>query len=465
MTSYIRKLNLLLIIFLSLLTPFYMKGAESARQLVVVLDAGHGGHDNGACDNGVKEKDVNLATALKVGKMIEKNLKNVKVVYTRDNDSFVSLQGRADIANKAKGDIFISIHTNSVAETNPNRKTVKGASVYTLGAHKDAANLSVAQRENSVISLEKNSKETYQGFDPNSDESYIIFEMAQKKNLSESVKFAADVQSRLVKEANRGDKGLHQAGFWVLWATSMPSVLIELDFICNPESAAYISTDKGQEEMASAIYNSIKTYTEDRMKGPRTLASGNRPASTPPQKEAVSQKSRTETAKEPVHIANNTKKENSSKRKRRNKASSEASNKREVAVADVGKSKELTSASTIIIEEESSEKQTAPQDDKKNNVTTNDKNKKNKKNKKKAPREKMVTVYTIQLLVSDRELNASDSLLAGFSPVTMKKENNLYKYYFGESKHKTEMENLLKEVKEKVPDAKIVKTTKVESHT
>ena len=163
----------------------------AGKEFVVVLDAGHGGKDIGAVDNGAREKDINLSVALKVGELLKKKMKDTKVVFTRDDDTFVSLQGRADIANKSKADLFVSIHTNSVDKSNKNRKSVSGTSVYALGLHKDDNNMNVARRENSVIEPEGNFEQKYSGFDPSKDESYIIFEMAQKKNLAQSIKFAA----------------------------------------------------------------------------------------------------------------------------------------------------------------------------------------------------------------------------------------------------------------------------------
>ena len=186
---------------------------SAANKYVVVIDAGHGGMDHGAIDNNVREKDINLAVALKVGEYIKKNSKNVKVVYTRDKDTYLTLQQRADKANSEKGDLFISIHTNSVDAKNPKRTSVEGASTYTLGLHKNQDNMSVARRENSVMTLEPGFKDKYEGFNPQSDESYIIFEMAQKANMAKSVKLAEQVQKQLSKTANRKDRGVHQAGF------------------------------------------------------------------------------------------------------------------------------------------------------------------------------------------------------------------------------------------------------------
>lgn len=226
----------------------------------LIIDPGHGGHDYGAVDNNAHEKDINLGVARKLDELIRKKLKNVKVIMTRSDDTFKSLQERADIANRNKGDLFLSIHTNSVDKSNPNRKTVSGASVYALGPQKDANNLKVAMRENSVIELESNYQQKYSGFDPSKDESYIIFELAQKKTLGKSLKFANQAQKQLVSTAARKDRGVKQAGFWVLWATSMPAVLVELDFICNPESADYLTSESGQQKLAQALFNSIETY-------------------------------------------------------------------------------------------------------------------------------------------------------------------------------------------------------------
>ena len=231
-----------------------------AEQFTIVIDAGHGGKDVGAVDNQVKEKDINLAVALELGNMIKKKLDDVKVVYTRDKDTYLTLQQRAEKANTAQGDLFVSIHTNSVAMSNKNRRTICGASTYTLGLHKDDENMEVARRENAVMTLEKDFQTTYQGFNPNSDESYIIFELSQKKNMSQSIKLANDIQKQLASVANRQDRGVHQAGFWVLWATSMPAVLVELDFICNPISAKYLASESGQKQLATGIFNAIKNY-------------------------------------------------------------------------------------------------------------------------------------------------------------------------------------------------------------
>ncbi|MGM9817238.1 MAG: N-acetylmuramoyl-L-alanine amidase [Lepagella sp.] len=284
------------------------KDKDKDKVYTVVIDAGHGGKDFGAMDNGQNEKMINLGVAKKLAQQIKKNVKNVKVVLTRDDDTFISLQGRADIANFNKADLFISIHTNSVDKSNPNRKKVAGASVYALGHQKDANNLKVAQMENSVIELEDNYHQKYSGFDPNKDESYIIFEMAQKRNLGQSLRFAAEAQKELVATAGRADRGVKQAGFWVLWATSMPSVLVELDFICNPTEAAFLGSDDGQEKMAQALCNAVKRYfSADSNRSASASESDKSDNNKKEQKNKSSDKSRQDYAE-----ADNTTKENDS---------------------------------------------------------------------------------------------------------------------------------------------------------
>lgn len=255
------------IIFLSAIyLPVYSWAGKNKDKdrLTIVLDPGHGGKDFGAVENGAKEKEINLAVAKKLRDLIEKHLKDVDVVMTRKTDVYLTLQERADIANDAHGDLFMSIHVNSIDKKNTKRKSVHGSSVYVLGLHRDQDNMKVAMRENSVIELESDYKEKYSGFDPSKDESYIIFEMAQKRNLGESIRVAGDAQNELVGTAGRANRGVRQAGFWVLWATSMPAVLVELDFICNPEAVRYMTSAEGEDCLAESLFNSIKKFVERR---------------------------------------------------------------------------------------------------------------------------------------------------------------------------------------------------------
>ena len=230
--------------------------AAGKRKFTLVIDPGHGGHDVGAMGKFSKEKDINLRTALAFGKYVERNCNDVKVIYTRKTDVFVTLHGRAEIANKAKADLFISIHTNSL----PGKKISRGLETYTLGMHRAADNLDVAKRENSVILVEKDYKKHYEGFDPNSSESYIIFEFLQDHNMAKSVELAKLVQSNVCATANRPNKGVKQAGFLVLRETSMPSCLIELGFISTSDEERFLNNETHVDEMARGIYQAFVKY-------------------------------------------------------------------------------------------------------------------------------------------------------------------------------------------------------------
>ena len=232
-------------------------GANAAGSFTLVLDAGHGGKDPGALGKTGREKNINLAVTLAVGRLVEQNLKDVKVVYTRKTDVFVELSERAAIANRAKADLFVSIHTNAL----PKGAQGRGSETYTLGMHRAADNLAVAKRENSAIMLEKDYESRYEGFDPKSSESYIIFEFMQDKNMERSVKLAQMIQKQF-RSSGRVDKGVHQAGFLVLRATSMPSCLVELGYITTPSEEGYLTSQKGVDELAQSIYAAIRQYVK-----------------------------------------------------------------------------------------------------------------------------------------------------------------------------------------------------------
>ncbi len=225
----------------------------------VVIDAGHGGRDAGALGLVTKEKHINLAVALALGKMITDNCPDVKVIYTRNTDVFVELNERAAIANRAKADLFISIHTNSTA-SGLKGTSANGTETYTLGMHRANDNLAVAKRENSVIMLEKNYEQKYEGFDPRKSESYIIFELMQDRNMASSVNLARLIQNQFRQTARRIDKGVYQAGFLVLRQTSMPSVLIELGYINNANEEVFLNSRDGQQKMAQSIFNAFIQY-------------------------------------------------------------------------------------------------------------------------------------------------------------------------------------------------------------
>lgn len=226
------------------------------KTFTLVIDPGHGGHDSGAVGAMSKEKNINLNVALAFGRLVEANCPDVNVIYTRKTDVFIPLGERANIANRNKADLFISVHTNAL----PKGRVARGFEVYTLGMHRAADNLAVAKRENSVISLEKDYRQRYQGFDPNSSESYIMFEFIQDRNMSKSVELAKYIQKEACLSAGRNNKGVHQAGFLVLRATSMPSCLIELGFITTPDEERFLNSQDGISRLARGIYNAFAKY-------------------------------------------------------------------------------------------------------------------------------------------------------------------------------------------------------------
>ena len=225
---------------------------------VVVIDAGHGGKDPGTRGKKALEKDVALKIALKLGNYIEKNFPDVKVIYTRKTDKFLELEERADIANKNKADLFICIHANALPGTK-----AYGTETYVMGLHKDESNFEVAKRENSVILLEENYEERYEGFDPNSPESYILFSITQSAYQESSLLFARKVEEQFKHRVGRVSRGVKQAGFMVLWRTTMPSVLIETGFLSNSTEEQFLATEQGQTLIASGIYRAFKEYKSE----------------------------------------------------------------------------------------------------------------------------------------------------------------------------------------------------------
>ena len=225
------------------------------KKFTLVVDAGHGGHDPGAKRGNSLEKDINLKTSLFFGQLVEDNFDDVKVVYTRKTDKYLTLQERADIVNNNHADLFVCIHTNAAKAA-----SAFGAETYTLGLAKSKGNLDVAMRENSVILLEDDYKSKYKGFDPSSTESYIMFEFMQDKYIDKSIDLASSIQNQFTKYANRSDRGVRQAGFWVLLKSACPSVLIELGFVSNPAEEKFLISESGQKELATSIYNAFVNF-------------------------------------------------------------------------------------------------------------------------------------------------------------------------------------------------------------
>ncbi len=225
---------------------------------VVVIDAGHGGKDPGCHGHSkINEKDVALNIALKLGKIIEENLPDVQVIYTRKDDRFIELWQRAAIANRNKADLFISVHCNAHTSTSLN-----GAESYVMGIHKTNGNLAVSRRENESLQLEANYQESghYSDFDPDSPEAQIILSLYQNSFLEHSIELASTLQDKVKAKGSLRDLGVNQAGFVVLWKTTMPSVLVETGFLTNAKDEAYLTSEKGKNESARNIFEAVRDF-------------------------------------------------------------------------------------------------------------------------------------------------------------------------------------------------------------
>lgn len=260
--QHLKLLLLILLISKASLAPPLVKPYQLST---VVIDAGHGGHDTGCLGDQGKEKIISLAIALKLGKLIEANFEQVKVVYTRKKDEFIALDERANIANNAKADLFICIHCNSACYRDAKKKKdvcnaeIQGTETWIMGLHKSEANLEVAKRENEVVLLEKDYAAKYDGYDPNSPEANIIFSLYQNTFMEKSIHFASLVQAEVVA-AGRKNRGVKQAGFLVLYKTYMPGALIETGFLSNKTDEKFLMTESGQDKIAKAIYTAFKKY-------------------------------------------------------------------------------------------------------------------------------------------------------------------------------------------------------------
>ena len=247
--------GVLLLFFLIPLSSWAQKGEKIQT---IVIDAGHGGKDTGALGKLTTEKALNLAVALKFGNLIKENLPDVKVIYTRSTDKFVELSERAAIANRNNADVFVSIHCNSTEKAN----SAYGAETFVMGESKNEKNLAVAKKENAAILLEDNT-DAYDNFDPNSTEAYILFSLSQSLYQSQSLNLAGKVQQQFAGKVGRHDRGVQQAGFLVLWKTSMPSILVELGFINNTKEEQFLNSEKGKNQMALALYRAFADYKRE----------------------------------------------------------------------------------------------------------------------------------------------------------------------------------------------------------
>ena len=253
-----RKISRFGVFFLIFMLPLCVFAQKGEKIQTIVIDAGHGGKDTGALGKVTNEKTLNLAVALKFGAYIEENLPDVKVIYTRKTDKFVELSERAAIANRNNADVFVSIHCNSTGTPN----SAYGAETFVMGESKNEKNLEVAKKENAAILLEDNT-DAYDNFDPNSTEAYILFSLSQSLYQSQSLALADKVQRQLTNKLGRHDRGVQQAGFLVLWKTSMPSILVELGFINNVNEEQFLNSERGQAQMALALYRAFEEYKRE----------------------------------------------------------------------------------------------------------------------------------------------------------------------------------------------------------
>lgn len=406
-------------------------------KFTLVIDAGHGGNDAGALGKYSKEKNINLNVALAFGRYVERNCPDVRVIYTRKTDIFIPLHQRANIANKSKADLFISIHTNAL----PKGRIARGLETYTLGMHRASDNLDVAKRENSVILVEKDYKQHYEGFDPNSSESYIMFEFMQDKNMKQSVELAKYVQKKTCSLAYRPDKGVKQAGFLVLRETSMPSCLIELGFITTPDEENYLNSSNGIETLARGIYNAFIDYKNKYDKNKKVTYKN---VSAPVERNvAETLKADVKQTKSEVSA---TPDESTEKKVRK----SSKSMMQELADAREGVKAEPTKSETVPV--------AARQHQENNNLQDN--------SAQQEPEQVIpVTVpetdeskpvFKVQILASSSKLNTNDAKFQGLDGVDLYQENGMYKYTVGSSENYNDIYKLRKEVTVKFPEAFII---------
>lgn len=393
-------------LILTLLCMLVLTATGANRRFTLVIDPGHGGHDAGALGAISKEKNINLSVALQFGKYVERNMPDVRVIYTRKTDVFIPLKERANIANRANADLFISVHTNAL----PAGKIARGFETYTLGMHRAKDNLDVAMRENSVISMEKGYQQTYQGFNPRSSESYIIFEFIQGKNMERSVELARNIQRKVCSGANRPDKGVHQAGFLVLRETSMPSCLIELGFITTADEERLLNDASRVDDIARGIYEGFAQY---RNKYDKSISVPYRAADT----ESV-----------PVaKIVSDTKQEKDERR---------------AEEADTAPRRTVKQ-----VETRATKAKTVQQNRRQNQQ---DKPVQQKANVADAP------VFKLQIFVSNRTLRKGDAHFKGETGYDSYQEGNMVKYTMGASTNYNEIFRLRKTLAEKFPEAFII---------
>ncbi len=438
---------------LSILLIFATTLFAAKHRFTLVIDAGHGGHDTGAMGAKSKESNINLNVALKFGKYVENNMPEVKVIYTRKTDVFIPLQKRANIANKNNADLFISVHTNAL----PGGKIARGFESYTLGMHRAKDNLDVAMRENSVISKEQGYKETYKGFDPNSSESYIMFEFIQGKNMEKSVELAREIQNRVCADADRPNKGVHQAGFLVLRETSMPSCLLELGFITTPDEEELLNNEERLDKIAEAIYTGFRRYKEKYADGITVpYRSEPEPKKELPQivPDKYKKKKEQSVISRDIEVLPSAPK-NDNKAEVKNETVKVAKIEPvKVEKREPVKVEKKESAKKVEVKQPVKTEKKEPVKEVKKEAT------KVAKNTVPVPEVKQVPVDTIvfkvQILANQQKLDKSDKRLMGETEYDAYKENGLYKYTLGSTSDYNEITRLRKKLLEKFPGAFII---------
>ncbi len=392
----------------------------------VVIDAGHGGKDPGACGALTTEKALNLAVAQRLNKMIKDSCEDVKVYMTRSTDVFLTLQERADFVNKHNADLFICIHANSAEN-----KKMNGAETYTLGLHKLDSNFDVAKRENSVIMLEDNYQTKYQGFDPNSVESYIMFEFMQDSYLDKSLQFASLVQDQLSGTCARADRGVRQAGFWVLHKSACPSVLVEMGFVSNAEEEKYLVSEKGKQETATAIYNAFVAYKNSLDKKSATVALATSEENKETEETRTEEKKNTETQKATAQKSVGKATEPKKQGQKKEEAQQKAEQKKEEVQQKAEQKKEDVQQKA----EQKKEEQTAQT---------------------KEDSQKPKPVYRVQIFSVTQELKANDASFKGLKGCKYTKDGKYLKYTYGEEESYEEIKKVRDELQKKFKDCFIV---------
>lgn len=433
-----KKIAVLLLLLIGLMpVPVSANG-----RFVLVIDAGHGGRDAGAVGRYTKEKDINLNVALAFGRLVQSNCPDVKVVYTRSTDKFIPLYERARMANRNKADLFVSIHTNAL----PKGRKAMGMETYTLGMHRAAANLEVAKRENSVILIENNYQQHYEGFDPNSAESYIIFELMQSKNMEKSVDMAQLVQKYACAATGRNNMGVKQAGFLVLRETSMPSCLIELGFISTPSEEKYLRSKTGVEAYGRGIYRAFMEYRRQ-LKPAGTVIRV--PETQPVAQQLVTSKPQTVTPKpqpvvqaapkQPVKVATEVKQP-------------------EPAVRQDGGSITENAPKFVATEVAYQPTETRPQQSAADTVKTVDGEKpvSVEEQAPKVPTVDAKPVFKVQILSLSVRQSQESKVFKGLQNVECYEEGGLYKYTCGASTDYNEIYRLRRTIAQKFPQAFII---------